>query len=219
VNIMFGNGDGTFSAGQSYPSGGFFTNQGVAFVNKLLAVDDFNRDGNDDLAIVSTCLSKSDCSTGVLRILLGRGDGTFRVAERHAAVGHLAKAVTVGDFNGDGKADIAITNYCASSCSSGAVNVLLGNGNGTLQPAQSYLSGGIVGNSAVVGDFNRDGNLDLLVANASSTGLLLGNGNGTFQAAQAYNAGGLSVVVGDFNHDGRLDTALAGTIVLLNIGP
>jgi hypothetical protein len=87
---------------------------------------------------------------------------------------------------------------------------LLGNGDGTFQPAQSFGLGSYPA-SVAVGDFNGDGKLDL----GSVNGVLLGNGDGTFQAAPRYAAGTSpsSVAVEDFNGDGRLDLAVA------NAGP
>ena len=113
--------------------------------------------------------------------------------------------MAVGDFNGDGKPDLAVTNANSS------ISVLLGNGDGTFQAAVNYGVGS--GSSSVaVGDFNGDGKLDLAVANGnSSISVLLGNGDGTFQAAVNYGvgSGSSSVAVGDFNGDGKLDLAVA----------
>src|SRR5207244_2221506 len=90
----------------------------------------------------------------------------------------------------------------------GTVKVLLGQGDGAFQAAQSYVAR-IAAGSVAVGDFDGDGQLDLAVASYGSdtVSVLLGNGNGTFQAAQYYDAGigTLAVAVGDFNGDGRAD--------------
>src|SRR6266849_4157848 len=88
-------------------------------------------------------------------------------------------------------------------------------GDGTFQAAQSYAAGSAP-NSVAVGDFNRDGHLDLAVANLGTypnyngtVSVLLGNGDGTFQAARSHAAGvAFSVVVGDFNGDGFPDLAV-----------
>ena len=122
-------------------------------------------------------------------------------------VGAYPRSITIGDFNGDGKADMAVANSNASDII-GSVSVLLGNGDGTFQPAVNYGTGrGPI--SVVVGDFNGDGRADLAVANGYSdyVSILLGNGDGTFQSAVNYPAGNAesSVVVGDFNGDGMAD--------------
>jgi hypothetical protein len=124
--------------------------------------------------------------------------------------------VAVGDFNGDGRPDIAVADagiYASGTyVSSDTVSVLLNNGNGTFAAAQSYTIGGSP-TAVTVGDFNRDGKLDIVTANANSTvSVLLNNGNGTFGTAQNYAIGGPanSVAIGDFNHDGFLDIVTTG---------
>ena len=91
----------------------------------------------------------------------------------------------MGDFNGDGRPDLAVANF-----NSGNVSVLLGNGNGTFQAAQNFTAGSY-SYSVVAGDFNGDGRPDLAVANFWSNrgSVLLGNGNGTFQDAQSFGTG------------------------------
>jgi hypothetical protein len=130
------------------------------------------------------------------------------------AVGPTPFAVAVGDFNGDGHPDLAVTNSGAGA--GNGVSVLLGNGDGTFQPHVDYAAGSRP-TSIVVADFNRDGKLDLAVTNGSSdtVSILLGNGDGTFQPHVDY-ATGLNpqwLVAADFNGDGILDLAVA------NYGP
>jgi hypothetical protein len=116
-------------------------------------------------------------------------------------------SVAVGDFTGSGILDLAVANVRSNT-----VSVLLGNGDGTFQPAVNYAVG-LGPLSVAVGDFNHDGFPDLAVANADSdsVSVLLGNGDGTFQAATNYNVGSLpvSVAVGDFTGNGILDLAVA----------
>jgi len=118
----------------------------------------------------------------------------------------------VGDFNGDGKLDLAVANQSAGNAGPSMVGVLLGNGDGTFQPAVEYVAGSDTDSSSVaLGDFNGDGNLDLAVANNGGTNrasILLGNGDGTFQSAVDYAGGSSLLAVGDFNGDGRLDMAV-----------
>jgi hypothetical protein len=111
-------------------------------------------------------------------------------------------AVAVGDFNGDGKLDVAVTNLV-----DGTVSILLGNGDGTFQAAQSYAVG-LNPSSVALGDLNGDGSVDLAVANnggplvPGTVSILLGNGNGTFKAAVAYQPGLVNFVnfeTGDFS--------------------
>ncbi len=116
-------------------------------------------------------------------------------------VGISPQNVIAADFNNDGRLDVVTANYGSSSMS-----VLLGNADGTFQPAQNSAIAFGLGSSAV-GDFNADGKLDLVNADADYVVVMLGNGNGALQPAGAFNLGSNadSVAVGDFNGDGKLD--------------
>src|SRR2546426_980193 len=132
------------------------------------------------------------------------------IARRDFAAGRSPDSVAVGDFNGDGKLDLAVANRGSND-----VSVLLGNGDGTFQAALTFAAGS--GPSSVaVGDFNGDGKLDLAVASRGSSlvSVLLGNGDGTIQAALTFavRTGTSSVAVGDFNGDGKLDLAVANHV-------
>jgi len=138
--------------------------------------------------------------------LLGIGNGSFYKPVAYSA-GTGPVAVTVGDLNNDGRADLAIANGGDAT-----VSVLLGNGDGTFQSAVPYS----VGNSpsaVATGDFNNDGNLDLAVTDGSdnAVSVLLGNGDGTFQIAVPYGTdySPALVAVGDFDKNGTLDLAIA----------
>lgn len=134
-------------------------------------------------------------------------------------VGTNPAAVAVGDFNGDGKVDLAVVNSGDSSSSdNGGVSVLLGNGDGTFQPATNISVGKNPGGIAV-GDFNSDSRLDIVVADSTGVSILLGNGDGTFQAGVScpdQQVGPLWVKAHDLNGDNRLDLVLDGTVLLGN---
>ncbi len=137
-----------------------------------MATGDFNGDGKLDL--VST-----DGADNTVSILLGNGDGTLpRLLLLAYSAGTFPIAVATGDFNGDGKLDLAVTDASAN-----AVSILLGNGNGTFQAPVDYTTGRDP-QAVFVADFNGDGKLDLAVGNLedNSVSILLGNGNGVFQA-------------------------------------
>ena len=122
------------------------------------------------------------------------------------AVGSLPISVAVGDFNGDGKQDLAVTNQESDN-----VSILLGDGAGNFS-APTNFAVGHVPKSVAVGDFNDDGKQDLAVANGSgSVSILLGDGAGNFSGATNLGAGDnpVSVAAGDFNGDGKQDLAVA----------
>jgi ribosomal protein L35AE/L33A len=116
-------------------------------------------------------------------------------------VGLAPQAMAAGDFNGDGTLDLAAANSAYDS-----VSVLLGNADGTFQPARTSATG-VGPQSVAVGDFNSDGNLDLATANYSDVSVLLGDGLGGFGAPASISDGTspVSVAVADFNGDGTLD--------------
>jgi DNA-binding CsgD family transcriptional regulator len=114
--------------------------------------------------------------------------------------------VAVGDFNDDGKPDLAV-----AKAHSREILIMLGNGDGTFKPGASYKTKGAA-HSIAVGDFNGDGKLDLavVIANSGEISILLGNGNGTFEAAANHGTGNslLAIAAADFNGDGKPDLAV-----------
>jgi hypothetical protein len=156
-------------------------------------------------------------------VLLGNGDGTFQAAQSYASGGAQADSVDITDLDGDGIADLVVSNLCHNTdCSTGVVSSLLGTGKGTFRSAHAFDSGGQHAYSVVAGDFDGDGNKDVVVTNADGTAVLLGNGDGRFQTAVPYSPGGIFISTGDFNGDHQPDVIIAGgslsTItVLMNV--
>ena len=120
------------------------------------------------------------------------------------SVGKVPGTVAVGDFNRDGRLDLAVLNT-----GSGSVSILLGNGDGTFQSALTYNTVNASPAFVAVGDLNGDGKLDLVVANgsANTVSVLLGNGNGTFQLPVEHSVGIPAdyVAIADFNGDKKFD--------------
>ena len=203
VSILLGKGDGTFTL-KSSPATGVDP--------YFVAVGDFNGDGKLDMAVANSCGTDSTCkSPGTVSILLGNGDGTFTAAASLAA-GIDPASLAVGDFNGDGRLDLAVANF-----NSNTLTILLGGGDGTFTPMPTSPATGNLPVFVVVGDFNLDGIPDLAVANSTgnTVTVLLGNGDGTFRAATTpvIGYGPYSIAVGDFNGDGipDLSVVLGGT--------
>src|SRR5215472_1097239 len=217
VGVLMGNGNGTLQPVVTYSSGGF------GLERMQVVVIDVNGDNKPDI-IVSNCGPSGSCGTGVAGVLLGNGDGTFQSAVSYETGGYHANRIAVSDVNGDGKPDIIVANSCSgstscSSDSSAAIGVLLGNGDGTFQPALTFASGGQYGLALAVKDVNGDGKPDVIVGNCESGGcgggeasvsVLLGKGDGTFQPAASYPAVSvLDIAVSDINEDGKLDLVVA----------
>jgi FG-GAP-like repeat/Dockerin type I domain/FG-GAP repeat len=129
-----------------------------------------------------------------------------RFATTSLVAGHGPQSATVGDFNGDGKQDLAVAN-------SNTVAILLGNGAGGFSAPTDFAGGGNSHSvsSSVVGDFNGDGKQDLAVINyPNSLSILLGDGAGGFTTTNyAIDSYAVSIAVGDFNGDGKQDLAVA----------
>ena len=199
ATVALGNGNGTFRALPSFP---------MMPVNNSadeILVDDFNNDHHLDI------VSMSFTNLGQVVIGLGNGNGTFKPGVR-ISCGLEATFAVAGDFNGDGKLDLATTNYGRPT---GSVNICLGNGDGTFQPPTTIaLSSGSQPNFAAATDLNGDGKVDLIVINSGIPGsyvTMLGNGDGTFQAASAPVALGtypMQPILGDLNGDGKIDMAI-----------
>ncbi len=173
INILLGNGDGTFTPGTTI----FGVGNNPCILpdqpsNCSLVVADFNHDGNADLAATSG-------ADNTVIILLGHGDGTFTQANGSPiSVGSFPEAVRTGDFNSDGILDLAVAN-----AKDNTVSILLGNGDGTFtQASGSPVSVGAFPFFVAVADFNGDGFADIAVSNESDStvSILLGHGDGTF---------------------------------------
>jgi hypothetical protein len=202
IDVFLGNGDGTFVATPLVVDVG--SNNSI----QMLVAGDFNGDGKLDLAAASTLLS-GQTQTGLVTVLLGNGDGTFRV-QPAINVGTSASALAVADLNGDGRLDLVATSR------TGTVTILRGNGDGTfLSTTPIQVSDDVL--SVAVGDFFGHGNKDLAVTNlghqgaSSSVSVLRGNGDGTFGSPISFQFDGLpaSVVAGDFFGDGKFSLAVS----------
>ena len=188
---------------------------------------DVNGDGRDDLLLGQ---AEGAAGEGWLYVTLQAGDGTFGVPQRFAAGTHPALVLT-GDFNGDGKADAAVLNFNESATFGAPPDfvpnrvpfgyaILLGNGDGTFQPAQLLASDRQMPRrgAALTADFNGDGRTDLVVDGFGviAPGLvLLGRGDGTFavQTNTLFQADTTRLLLGDFTGDPAPDALYANQIL------
>jgi hypothetical protein len=210
IVVLRGNGDGTFKRP--------LVSSAPAPVG--LAVGDLNGDGNEDLLVVES----NGTGAGTLAVFLGQGDGKFNFKVSYR-VGSEAGFVTVADFDGDGKLDVAETD--AGNGLGGVLRVFRGTGKGTLLKPTVYKVPNTPG-ALGAGDLNGDHSPDLAVTQFStgSVAVLLNDGTGHFGEPVSYGAGGGEVVdvkIADLRHDGRNDLVIANNSlsavgVLLNKG-
>ncbi len=196
VSVVMGNGDGTFQTRLDYAAG---PNP------NWVATGDFNGDGIVDLAVVTNnCPVYPSCGPGSISIVLGNGDGTFQPPSLYSTGSNTDPySAAVADLNGDGKLDLAVTNYAT-----GTVSVMLGVGDGTFPTHVDYPVASEP-TSVSIADLNNDSKPDLVVSNfhSNSVSVLIGNGDGSFKVAQSYATGNgpISVAAADFNGDHTLD--------------
>jgi hypothetical protein len=212
ISILLGTGTGSFGVATNFSLGLGVTDP-ISIINS-----DFNGDNKIDLAIAN----KSSLNVS---ILLGTGTGSFSSAVNFSVgsgpVG--PSSILSADFNGDGKKDLAATNY-----NPGTVCILFGNGLGSFSSAVNYTTSNGGSNGIVSADFNSDGKIDLATVNygIGDVSILFGNGIGGFSAATNFTTGSstsAAITTEDFNLDGKPDVATANnssnnSSVLLNTG-
>jgi hypothetical protein len=205
ITVFVSNGDGTLKTGVNYPSP-----TATNFQFQFVAVGDFNGDGKLDIAA-------TDAINGGVQIFTGNGDGTFTAGSAYpTGTGtYSTLGIIVGDFNGDGKTDLAVVDL-TNSGASGDVGVLINNGARGFNPVVNYPTAAPA-NEITAADVNGDKNLDLIVplygtSSTPGTGVqvLLGKGDGTFPTSQSTTVGNnpYAAAIGDLNGDGKADLAV-----------
>jgi hypothetical protein len=215
ANILIGNGNGTFQTGAAY-------GVGLGWPVSAVAVGDFNNDGHLDFVVSTQGGGIAEEPETGIQIFLGNGNGTFTSAPIYSTGGYDefyagTTSVSVGDFNGDGKPDVAVTRPYAG------ILVYIGVGDGTFLPPIIW---GPPSLAVAVGDFDKNGELDMAAISASGNkaAILLGNGDGTFRAESSYfdgfpSAVPVSIVTGDFNGDGKQDMEVVSDVEFEGITP
>src|SRR4051794_16060167 len=149
IEVMLGNGDGTFRAPVSYSVPG-------SWVTAVYPAD-VNGDGRIDLIAATTAMSGSN-GQGTA-VFLNNGSGIFHLGQQLST----GKPEDVADLNRDGRPDLVVINAVYSATSNPVFSLLIyaGAANGTFAqtgPAYPLNTGGYIGQAATVGDFNGDGN-------------------------------------------------------------
>ncbi|WP_348264939.1 FG-GAP-like repeat-containing protein [Telmatobacter sp. DSM 110680] len=179
------------------------------------AIGDFNHDGKLDIAIATFNFTQGGNSGSGLQVSFGDGKGNFPTSG--PLLDTNSNYIAAGDYNGDGKADLA-------SLDGSTFEILIGKGDGTFASPVTYAVG-LNPVFVLQADLNGDGKKDIIVVNqgGNDVSVLLGKGDGTFLPQKTYAAGTapVAVVTGDFNRDGKIDMAVAssaGISVLLGNG-
>ncbi len=201
LSVLLGDGKGGFTVSSTVVAGN----------PSAVALRDFNGDGKLDIAAITTSGSYGN-RTATLSLLVGNGQGAFTPSADISlgeANGFGGSDLTVTDFNGDGRLDIA-------AVAGGTITVLLAD------PVQKFIpvfQTEQSTSSITSGDFNGDGRIDLATTSFNNTNttatVFLGNGSGSFSRPASFAASGTSfsttgpdgIAAADFNKDGKTDLA------------
>jgi flagellin-like hook-associated protein FlgL len=202
IRIRFGIGDGTFNTG--------ITLSPQVASGRVLDVHIADVNGDGKLDVLST-------NTGsTFNVFLGSGDGTFSGPTSYsysATTNQDGRGITTGDFNGDGKVDVAVANFTGTN-----VSILYGNGDGSYGSASTVSFGGTAPSELAAIDVDGDGKDELVVATFLGVYLVGNTGSSTLTSTLIGDAVSTrSITVGDVNKDGIMDLVSGGTGSVVNV--
>ena len=194
-SVFFGAGGGTMGAQTPYGTGNS---------PQIINVADFNNDGKSDYVFANGGIAS------VTVCIKGAG---LTFTPTNIAVGGTNSGLATGDFNGDGNMDIVVR------LTTGMVQYLQGNGDGTFQAAVNTVLVGAAVDDIAAGDFNGDGAMDVIgiISATDQLQVLLGSGTGAFSALTAFSSGSTaphSLAIADYDGDGNLDIAVTLSFTL-----
>ncbi len=183
LQVLAGNANGTFQAARQFQVGPGLSGVLTAGVRQI-GIADLNGDGLPDVIVPN--FRAADIS-----VLIGNGDSTFQPQRNFDAV-PSPDALVTADFNGDGKADIAVLQNFPQLGGTSKIAIMMGRGDGTFKPAVTLTTDFTNGaGPMVVGDFTGNGHNDIIVfsKNAPVGEIFLGNGDGTFREGGVFSTG------------------------------
>jgi hypothetical protein len=209
VEVLLGNGDGTFQAEQPIPGA----------YNYSPWVADFNGDGIPDIATAGINAIEGDFLSSAGTIYAGNGDGTFSQINSFTYSSVFGTLLGARDVNGDGKLDLVFDD-------ANGFTVCLGLGGGQFGPPVTYSVPRWMPAGSAMGDFNGDGILDIItslndIGTSETVYLLKGFSGGTFEGAEGVDIGSIAstMATADLNHDGIPDLVVrtnSGSFVYLS---
>lgn len=198
LQVRINNGDGTFAPATTQAATGdpnSFTMQ----------AGDLNGDGANDIILLD-----NNGGTESLEVYINNGDGTFKSRVTYSTGVTTAVGLRIGDFNNDGVNDIVV----ATGAAAGTFSLFLNEGDGELDTAITVtMTSGSDSDSLEIGDWNQDGDLDVLTVDAAGQyQIAFGDGSGSFTLGATADAGAgtaYRTVLGDFNNDGIQDVLIS----------
>jgi hypothetical protein len=197
VSVLMGDGAGSFGAPTAYTVGNTPKALVLARIDNNLSYD----------------IVTANSGSNNISVLLNSGSGSF-TGPTNYTTGTSPRAIDAADIDNDGDIDVFVTNFNGASTNN--ISILRNSGSGTFVPKVDYSSGETNANGVAAGDYNNDGNIDLMIINETGTNntaytsLMMGNGTGTiaFYNKFAVRQNPMGIITAEINNDGKKDIAV-----------